>query len=352
MIATIKDKLYLNNQLYLQQYCIGPSGMYYTGEVFNPLYSTKLTKDNIATVQTSLTQYTQYLPSPTTADYDKGYIYRYFAKNKVSNQHTIIQINKYQYDNVKLSLYLTFNLKWYISGQSAAAVYSNNRYTVQNFTQQPTIKYKLSNYLQFYKTIKQYTNNIINGTQPKQIYKLLKYYNQFGFRILSPSTSNYGCSLYNFIHRNYIFKDFDGESQIGLKTGIKLKSKQFTYVNNNKTATFKSKQYCLIGIQTNTYKQYILNQILLITKIDNVEHNNIILLYIKAQYVESFPYLTTSKIDLKIYGKGDYITISTILYDIIKIPAIQLSDLIQILQNLQKDVIKIQGSIIKDWRVD
>ena len=320
MIATQKDKLFLKNQLYLQQYCIGPNGQYYTGKTFNPLYSKKLTK----TSQSSyiiINQYTQTLPIVTQSDYDKGYILRYFAINKLSKIVTIIQIDKYQYENISLGIFNKIKIFWYVSGQKKE-VYDKNLQTIKL---NDMLKYKLNNCLQFYKQINYTSKQSVTQLNMYNKYQIYNYYSSIGFSLIPQNHNQQGCTLYNFIHKNYNIIDFI-DTQVCVKTGIKLNGKQF----------------CLIGIQTDIYTSIITDKLFLLCKSKPIYYGNIILLYINSQYVQSFPYLINYKSDLKIYGKGQILRFTEIFNNIQFVQIIQLSDLIKMLQQLQQQVNDIQ----------
>lgn len=99
-----------------------------------------------------------FLPSPDVNDYERGYITRYFAKQRNNLDYPIVEIDKTQFDShpsnnigLNFSFYQVLSLRWRITGD-AKEVQQSNFNTVQKLDSvMPGIKLKLGNTLQFYK---------------------------------------------------------------------------------------------------------------------------------------------------------------------------------------------------------
>lgn len=131
--------------------------------------------------------------------------------------------------------------------------------------------------------------------------------------MLPTQVDNNWCSLYNFVHKKYNIGQFIN-NYIGIKTGVQL----------------NDKEYCLIEIQTTKYQDYIIDYIYNLTMSN---YNN--LLYVNASFVQSFPFLVNSNVDLKIKGKGEYIVVYDIQQKYKQVPFIQYSDLVDMLVEIQ-----------------
>jgi hypothetical protein len=99
-----------------------------------------------------------FLPKPADNDYIKGYIERYFAKQRNNLDALIVEIDKKQYDShsvagdgLNSAFYEVLSLRWKLTG-TAQEVQKINFTTVKNLEQKMGgISIKLSNPLQFYK---------------------------------------------------------------------------------------------------------------------------------------------------------------------------------------------------------
>ena len=99
-----------------------------------------------------------FLPKPSENDYQKGYIERYFAKQRNNIQAPIVEIDKKQYDShavagtgLNSAFYQVLLLRWKLTGE-LQEVQKINFKTVKSLEQKmPGISIRLSNPLQFYK---------------------------------------------------------------------------------------------------------------------------------------------------------------------------------------------------------
>ena len=95
-----------------------------------------------------------YKPVPTSKDYSKGYINRYFVQK--INDLTITEVNKNKYNEISSALYNKLSIQWIISGTNDN-VYKNkilDRKGVQEQNIQTLVEYEKS-----MKGIKNYLNN-------------------------------------------------------------------------------------------------------------------------------------------------------------------------------------------------
>jgi len=72
-----------------------------------------------------------YSPTITSADYEKGYIYRYFCRKRNEVPNGIVEISKNNYEKmssltgINRDLYADFKLKWIIKGSLNDIMYGN-----------------------------------------------------------------------------------------------------------------------------------------------------------------------------------------------------------------------------------
>ena len=105
-----------------------------------------------------------YFPSPSETDYKKGYLYRYFVQKSNDLQSPIYEVNSQTYTRLSsLPDYTTISIRWRITGPTEKkfdvddniidfGVRESNKRSVKLKSEiMPGLKYRLNNYLQFYK---------------------------------------------------------------------------------------------------------------------------------------------------------------------------------------------------------
>ena len=162
---------------------IGPYHKYTTGEIYtefvwNPNSSKKLTLfEDTSTVQyqfkkinsdikTKYENIPYYIPTPTTDDYKKGKINRYFLKK--INEFKVFEVSEEVFDKhgaetVDPNLYTSLKIEWYISGVAKSTAkdgiyvigtYERNLSAIQTAeASMPSISRLLLDPLQFYNGI-------------------------------------------------------------------------------------------------------------------------------------------------------------------------------------------------------
>lgn len=99
-----------------------------------------------------------YVPKPSTADYSRGYIERYFVKPTSNKTGTIIEVDKPQYEIYarkttvasEAMLYSATKLRWKIKGNREQIISSNSISVSKANKTIPGISLKLGNLLQFW----------------------------------------------------------------------------------------------------------------------------------------------------------------------------------------------------------
>jgi hypothetical protein len=103
-------------------------------------------------------------PSPSEEDYRKGYITRFFAQLANDKNSPVYEINANTFTRISQQPdYTTVSIRWRITGSlekefdndnniiDFGVRESNKRALKLNFNVMPALKYRIVNYLQFYK---------------------------------------------------------------------------------------------------------------------------------------------------------------------------------------------------------
>lgn len=94
-----------------------------------------------------------YKPTPTKADYERGYIVRYFVQRVNDSNGLIYEIAKENYlTYVNSVFYVTTNLDWKISGTNDETKLANEKSIKFGAHKMPAIQMFLVNYLEFNKS--------------------------------------------------------------------------------------------------------------------------------------------------------------------------------------------------------
>ena len=98
-----------------------------------------------------------YLPQPTSEDYFRGWIYRYFLKLKANQNSLIIEVNKQEYEKIinfrqyttTEGMYSAIFLRWKITGSVAEIQEANTKTAIKKEQNMLGISIKVGNRLQF-----------------------------------------------------------------------------------------------------------------------------------------------------------------------------------------------------------
>lgn len=120
----------------------------------------KLTRISVIPTQ----KITTYVPNPTSADYTRGYITRYFTQKVTDTNSPIFEINANTFTNLQNKpMYVSVSLKWRLKGPKetqyredgqlldVSVSESNRRSILLHYDKIPSLKLYLPNLLQFYK---------------------------------------------------------------------------------------------------------------------------------------------------------------------------------------------------------
>lgn len=95
---------------------------------------------------------TPHIPKPTSADYEDGYIVRYFLQKSNDADGRIIEVNSKTFTNYTQNLFFkSVSLDWVINGDTAMVIEQNKKSVVYASKTMKAIPLHLQNFTQFLK---------------------------------------------------------------------------------------------------------------------------------------------------------------------------------------------------------
>ena len=99
-----------------------------------------------------------YIPQPNDDDYKRGYIIRYFIRQKNKKNSIITEINEKDFEiysspieSINYAFYIKVSLRWFISGTLEEIQRKNSNSIAYAEKKMYGLRYKLNNLLQFWK---------------------------------------------------------------------------------------------------------------------------------------------------------------------------------------------------------